>query len=741
MRRAAGVLAVAALLGAAVPAHAARVRSRPAPDYVADGNLAEWRGTPTNLAGRMQISRGELVYTDFLYDDYGADRNGTPDQPDFSGSTSATAGDYRYPPEPARYGYNAADLRELRVAADGRALHLLAGLQTMQVRDAAVVTVALDTDGNPATGAAAWPDGAGLRGGGADRFVTFTGASGRVTDAAGAARPVRVGSDLVENAIEVSVPLDALGPIAPGARIWAAVGIATPTGGFASQASGAAAAFDVAMPGDDDWPRLTDHWGDHRQAVKLASGDIGSFALPLDVRALQERRSRGFRIEPGFYNAVFRSSMDLGEGIDLKQDAPSESGGLAGYARPAYRSRWQPYAVWIPPAWRTGRKLPTLLYGHPQGYGHNLYRTVSPDSLRMMSEARNSIVFTPLGRGTDSWYLDSSLVDVLEAWRDVRRRFRADPDRTSLGGYSMGGYLSYRLGLLMPDAFARVSLYVGPPAYFTWVPPEPQPRSTPEWRIPGWTTLIVDNALNLPYQMTDSTADELVPISGVLAHIDAFRAAGNPYRFYQHSTDEHFSYIVADSIGRRTNAWLGDARRDLSPVEVRYKRYPSMDLPRYGLRFDGAYWVDEMDVRDARAVDSFGEVWATNFARGGFRRRVVADPPSSSVGESGASPAAVSGQHVENGAAVAKANGFEARLQNLAKITFLTDRMGLDRTKPVTATLRGDGTTTVRLTGPWPRRLTATFDGRPVTVSRERDGTIAVTVAASGTGAHTLRIA
>ncbi|MDQ4041562.1 MAG: hypothetical protein M3141_07400, partial [Actinomycetota bacterium] len=560
-----------------------------------------------------------------------------------------------------------------------------------------------------------------------------------VGDGSGTPRPVRVGADLVENAIEAAVPLDALGTIAPGARLWAAVGVADGGARFQPQEGGGPAAFDVAMPGDSDWPHLFDHWGDHRQAVTLASGDVGSFGLGLDVRALQERRSRPFRIVPGFYNAIFRSGMDLGEGVDLKQDRPPESRGFAGYPRPNFRSRWQPYGLWIPPGWRAARKHPLVLWGHPQSFSHNLYRTVSPESMRHMSGARDALVMTPLGRGTDSWYLDSSLVDVLEAWRDVRRRFRADPERTSLGGYSMGGYLSYRLGLLMPDAFSRVSLYVGPPAYFSWAPPDP-PDSTPEWRIPGFTNLIVDNALNLPYEITHATADELVPISGVLAQVEAFRAAGNPYRFHHHHGDDHYSFIMADTIGRRPTAWFGNARRDLSPVHVRYKRYPSMDVPAFGLTFDGAYWVDEMQVRSAPAVDSWGEVWATNHARGGHARRVVEEPSHAAAPDSGVSPPTVTGQRVEDGPPIAQRNGFEARFQNLSRITFLPARMGLRRDRPLTATLQGDGPTTVRFDGIWPRRPTATLDGRPAGVTRATDGSIALALDLSAPGPHTLHI-
>src|SRR5947209_3177126 len=91
----------------------------------ADGSLSDWVGDPTMLAGETRVSKGELIQDDYLYDDYGADLNQAPDTPVFRGNLDPTRGDYRYPTDASRYGYNAADLRELRVAADRRGLHLL----------------------------------------------------------------------------------------------------------------------------------------------------------------------------------------------------------------------------------------------------------------------------------------------------------------------------------------------------------------------------------------------------------------------------------------------------------------------------------------------------------------------------------------------------------------------------------------------------------------------------------------
>ncbi|MFL5782573.1 MAG: hypothetical protein ACJ760_14750, partial [Thermoleophilaceae bacterium] len=119
----------------------------------ADGKLAEWRGTPTNLAGRTTTSFGEFIYTDWVYDDHGPDLDGAPSQPVFRAQLAPVRGDYTYPDDEKRYGYNAADLREVRVAADRKTLHLLIALETMKAANAAVVQVALDGDASNATSA------------------------------------------------------------------------------------------------------------------------------------------------------------------------------------------------------------------------------------------------------------------------------------------------------------------------------------------------------------------------------------------------------------------------------------------------------------------------------------------------------------------------------------------------------------------------------------------------------------
>ena len=87
---------------------------------------------------------------------------------------------------------------------------------------------------------------------------------------------------------------------------------------------------------------------------------------------------------------------------------------------------------------------------------------------------------------------------------------------TSIGGYSMGGYMTYRMGLLMPDKFAAAAAYVGPPAYQLWFPPAP-PEPSSIYQVAGQTNNIITNALDLPFEINDTGEDELVPVAGAHA--------------------------------------------------------------------------------------------------------------------------------------------------------------------------------------------------------------------------------
>jgi hypothetical protein len=668
----------------------------------ADGKLGDWRGSPTMLGGRTQVSRGELIHTDYLYDDYGADLNGSPDETTFRAQLARTSGDYRYPPNERRYGYNAADLRELRLALDRRALHVLVALQTLKARGAPIAVIAIDRDGRTSTGAGAWPAGAGLTTPGADRFITVRGSGARISGGGEPSARVRRAVNMKANAFEVDVPRRLLGRLTGRARVWVATGLAG-SDGFREQAPGETAAFDLGFQGAETYGLFT-HWGDERQSAALAAGAPAGFSARLRPGLLLRDGSSPFRLRPGFYNRIFRSRFTYGEGINPKL------GGTGGTPEAMFRGRFQPYGLWIPEGYRQGRRTPLLIDGHSLDVNHNQYEATADRHLPQLGDERGSLVITPLARGSDTWYLDPGLVDVFEAWRDVRRHYGADRERTAISGYSMGGYMTYRLGLLVPDAFTRAAPYVGPPAYAIWPYPGPIFNDAPAWTERGMTRRMIENGLNLPYEINNGVLDELVPISGVEHQVDRFDELGNPYRYYRHPGDDHLSFlIVADQWGH-TRDWLGNRRRNLRQVRVVYKRFPSNDLPRAGLRFDGAYWVDRIVLRRSKSETDFGMVDATTLGLGKRPPQLVEEPPTVvPPGNGGVSPATVSGQRYRSRKGPDR-NAFRAELTNVRSVLFKTGLMGLVPDEPVVATLRGAGLTTLRFTrgvGPLTVRLEA----------------------------------
>ena len=84
----------------------------------ATGPSAPWTGEPTLIGGTSRYQSGEWIYTDFVYDDYGADT--VPAGQSNVVSLAPTNGDFRYPKGTTVEG-NAADIVEVRarIASNG----------------------------------------------------------------------------------------------------------------------------------------------------------------------------------------------------------------------------------------------------------------------------------------------------------------------------------------------------------------------------------------------------------------------------------------------------------------------------------------------------------------------------------------------------------------------------------------------------------------------------------------------
>ena len=254
---------------------------------------------------------------------------------------------------------------------------------------------------------------------------------------------------------------------------------------------GATAAFDVAFDPTRSGRAPSAPTG-ARSASRACSPTDDVSASASDVRTWHSSRraiTEPTRRRPGrFYNRIFRSASGLRRGHRPEEAERHRTSGAAP-TRSSCR-RTSPTASTSPTTITPGTPTPLLLNGHSLDVNHNEYIAVSPNLYNQLGDQRSSIVITPLARGMDTWYIDAGFKDVMEAWEDLRDHYSVDDDRTSIGGYSMGGYMTYRMGLLMPDRFAAANAVcraAGLPALGAAV----APRAGRDYHVAGFTNNIV----------------------------------------------------------------------------------------------------------------------------------------------------------------------------------------------------------------------------------------------------------
>ena len=632
---------------------------------VVDGDPGEWIGAPTGFGGSIVRSAGELVYTDHLFDAYGADDGGDADRlaqteplVEADGSLHRldplyqqdVAGQFGLPaPEQLRgdehYGdlgmTPTADLVEVRVATDPESLYVLARTTTMVEPTDLRLRVVLDG-------------------------VTHDLHAGVVADGI----DVAVGPDGWTNTLEARLPRP------PGDTARLAVGALDPAGNVAN------VAFRTSEP-----VRV---FFDQHQALGLHEdgGAIDRFGIDVDLTALDAGVTEAWTPGPGYHDRIFRSD-----------EAISSEEGEDGV--------WQHYGLYLPASWdASGDRLhPLQWWLHWRGGEAHTAGAVIPKLFRDLGDDHDSIVVSPRGRGTSQWYVGTGHVDFLEVWGDVEALLadRVEWDRVYVTGHSMGGWGSWLLSILYPDRFAAAVPYAGPVTQGAWTGADfegcddlqydeyspcyieangSDPRAQHTLRM-------LENLRNVPVAAFHGAADELVPVSGVTLQMERMLELGNRYRYYLSPTYEHYTHPVMDQWeegGRYSHQFV----RDDAPPEVTYIRDLAFERSVEERRsnghvlafdFDSAYWMSGLQVADGAE-------------RGVFRGRDLSDPASHvavpdtaapvTVGQTG--PFVVTGQQWLDTTGVAPAvtrNGVALDLEGVSAVTIDIDRIGLDRWAPV----------------------------------------------------------
>lgn len=656
----AGTVSMLAACGGSVPpdsasapaASAASLYSgpspRPGPDQLyapaADApqlqNTGVWQAPPILVSGASAYRRGEFLYQDYLYDDHGANglvpdpsdpRTGIPANTLGGNTFSRPAGTYTYPTD-AVYANNAADLVEFRVRPLNDATAFRITLNTLNDAERSAFTLAIGDAGSVSR---AMPHGANTHAP-ANFFVTVHGARAelRRADTGDVLAAPTVTVDAVRRQIELRIPHASWDPGQGIARFTLGVGLwdavndaylaptlaasATRPGGSGRLPTPSAffnAAFRYAEPRPDATQPIViatqpAWWRDSQQASVLAAADLAPLHADVDFGKLASNLDDDMKAAPGgvpqsgALDRILASHYETQAGAQYAQVCGVAEGCLG-----ELRGQLQPYAIYVPatPAPAGGYGLTLLLHSLAANYNQYLG---SRNQSQLGDRGRGYIVITPEGRGPDGWYVEYAGADTFEVWADVARHYPLSPDHTTVTGYSMGGYGTFRFATRYPDLFAKAQTTVGPPAIGTWLPPLP-----PSGGEASNTFNQLAGLRNIPILMWVMVTDELVPFAGAEMQARGVDALGYRYEFRAHAPGEHLTLAVNDSYAEVAD-FLGDATVDRNPPHVSYVVNPKMDFADVGLVGDHAYWLSAMHLRDGSGATPRGSVEAISHGFG-----------------------------------------------------------------------------------------------------------------------------
>jgi hypothetical protein len=595
-----------------------------------------WHAAPILISGASSYSKGEFLYQGYLYDDHGAKLVSDPTNPMYSPGGNPSGGDtfsepdgtYTYPTASA-YAENAANLVELRVKPLTTATAFRITLNTLQ--DPQLVATAIAIGGAPGV-VHPFPFGANVSAP-AQYFLTVHGESATLTDATtGSVAPgpsPTVSVDIPRRQITVQVPHSEWNPgsstvrLAAGVGLWnaaansyllpGAIASATQPGG-AGPDPAPPAFFDVAFRFNSQEPLpgtpgasttlAPAWWRESAQAQALTTGDISSFYAQVDFAKLRAKVADDMPGQPtgvpqsGAFDRILASHFSSGEGADYASGGCGSSAACVGEMRGAL----QPYAVYLPSGPVPAGGWGTTLLLHSLSANYNQFAG-SKNQSQFAARGPGAIVVTPSGRGPDGWYYDHAGADTFEVWADLAAHYPLDPSFTDIAGYSMGGYGTYKFTSQFPDLFAKAQPTVGPPGLGVWIPPgEPQPGGNR-----SLTQRMLGSVRNVPFLIWDETADELVPIAGVLDQIETLDQLGYRYEFDQFQAGDHLTLAINDEYAPAA-AFLGTDRVDSDPSHVTYVYNPTMDFSADGTQAGHAYWVYNVALRDASGSSPIGQV-------------------------------------------------------------------------------------------------------------------------------------
>ena len=285
----------------------------------------------------------------------------------------------------------------------------------------------------------------------------------------------------------------------------------------------------------------------------------------------------------------------------------------------------QPYGLRIPESYDPSKpaRLYVWLHGRDQrlSEANFISRFQKPTPAHSNPAEEGQLQLDVYGRWNGMAFHFTGEADVLEALADVQKRYKIDPNRIVLRGFSMGGCGAWHIALHMPDRWAAAEIGAG-----TWprrammggFPPYQQAPLNIYENILEWSL----NAYNLPLAghggenesgvsslpppppgtKTRGQLESSVRVREQLAK-EGFPSDGDPYELHANGTDATFyiskatGHSTSPEVRTKLDAFLkkyGDRGR-ISPDHLRFVTYTT--------RYNRHHWatLDQLDKQYERA--------------------------------------------------------------------------------------------------------------------------------------------
>jgi predicted peptidase len=205
--------------------------------------------------------------------------------------------------------------------------------------------------------------------------------------------------------------------------------------------------------------------------------------------------------------------------------------------------RTYPFEVFVPPGWNAQKKWPIMLFLHGTGHRLELNGKSKEGSVAQRYQdyqnQKEAVVVFPRCFVDEYWTQPQVAEVALEALAAAAREFKGDPQRTYLGGLSMGGYGTWYIASRNPGKFAALVVVCGG-------------IRTPETvAIPAVNTEQDPYAAtarllkNVPVWIFHGDADKTISVSESRRMVEALRASGANVRYTEYPGVGHNAWDKA----------------------------------------------------------------------------------------------------------------------------------------------------------------------------------------------------